>query len=443
MLAPLDAIKILFQLSLPMKIPLSAAVATFHVFGLAPFALHSAQAQDWSQYRGLDGRATSKATTVPAEFTASDYNWQVEVPGKGHSSPVIWGKKLILTSVTGDAERKVLCYNIDDGSLIWEWSQAFKAHNKHDYNEFASTTPCIDEKAIYVAWSSGGDYQALALNHDGQLLWERTVGGFEGDHGSGASPVLVGGGLFLFWDELTKQQTSYSLLNTASGEAMWKEVRAWPADRKELKTTYATPAIYENTKGETEIIITSMPFGVQSIDPKTGKEFWQFDEAVGTRTVGSPAIESGVILATWGSGNGAKAHIALISGRDSKSGKPEIAWRQDNNKGFPYVPSPIPHAGEFYMWADGGVFSRVDAKSGEFLFGPERVDGRYFSNPVLVGDKIYCGSLESGEMVVIQAGKDFKILARNQLGSGINATPAVAEGKMFIRTANHLISVGG
>ncbi|MFT5465795.1 MAG: outer membrane protein assembly factor BamB [Verrucomicrobiales bacterium] len=442
----LDGLKVLFQYFLMIKSRLVLLLAAL-VPGFVLTQPSSLLAGDWTQFRGPGGRATSDATTVPAEFTEEDYNWKIDLPGLGHGSPVVFGEKLFLTVVTADSERKVICYDTKDGEISWQWAQKFDKHGKHDFNEFASTTPCLDDKALYISWSSGTNFHAIALNHNGQLLWERELGGFKGDHGSGTSPVLVGGNLFLFWDELGKQRTSYAMIDAGSGETIWKHVRDWPSDRKELKTTYSTPTLFENSKGETEILVSSMAFGIQSLDPQTGEENWRFDEQAGVRTVASPVVEDGVIFATWGSGNGAKAHAAIIAGSENEDGKPTIAWKWDSNKGLPYVPTPLAHNGLLYMWNDAGVLTCVRAKDGEVVFGPERVSGRYFSNPILIGDKIYCGSREDSEggpaIVVVEASETFKILARNPLEAGVNATPAVADGKLFIRTDKHLISVGG
>lgn len=425
----------------PLLLPAVAALV------FAPSPVSPLLAGDWNQFRGPDGRASSDASTIPAEFTEDDFNWKIDLPGVGHGSPVVHGKKLFLTAVTSDNERKVICYDTENGSVAWEWAQKYEPHNKHKYNEFASTTPCLDDKAVYVSWSSGQNFHALALSHAGQLLWERELGGFEGDHGSGTSPVLVGGNLFLFWDELSKQRTNYAMIDAGSGETIWKHVRDWPSDRKELKTTYSTPTVFENSKGETEILVSSMAFGIQSLDPQTGDENWRFDQKSGVRTVGSPVVEDGIVFATWGSGNGAKDHVAIIPGSENEDGKPTIAWKWDSNKGLPYVPTPLAHNGLLYMWNDAGVLTCVRAKTGEVVFGPERVTGRYFSNPILIGDKIFCASREDSEggpaVVVVEAGEKFKIVARNSLEAGVNATPAVADGKLFIRTNKHLISIGG
>lgn len=401
----------------------------------------------WDRFLGPNGRPVSDAKTVPVNFTMADYNWQVPVPGKGHSSPVIWGNKLFLTTVVGEDQRQVICFDTESGNQLWTWEHKFEPHNKHRDNEFASSTPCLDENHIYIGWTTGTSAETVALDHEGNLVWERTLGTFQGDHGSGSSPVLSDGAVFYFWDDLASAKTVYTKLDPKTGEDLWRVEMPWPSGRGELKTTYSSPLVYTNSHGVTEIVISSMIFGVLSLDSKTGETLWQFDDGFNQRTVGSPVMDSGVIFATWGSGNGAKDHIALIPGSESKTGKPEVVWKKTSNKGMPYVPTVLPANGRLYMWGDSGTLLCVDIKTGETIFGPERVDGSYYSNPVLIDGKIYCVSRgmggTPGEVVVAEAGDELNILARNALESGAAATPAVANGALFIRTYDHLISVGG
>ncbi len=408
---------------------------------LMPWTGAIALAQDWSRFRGPEGRGVSDATSVPTKFSIADYNWKVNLPGPGHSSPVVWGDRLFLTVVTSENEREVACFDTKNGARLWDWSTDFIAHNKHRDNEFASSTPCLDERNIYVFWTSGDFAEALALTHEGELVWRHTLGNFAGDHGSASSPILVNGGVFVFWDDLNGTQTQFALLDPKDGSPIWQKLLDW--DDRQLKTTYSTPAIYVNSKGKTELIVTSQPFGMLGLDAANGDELWRYDHGFKARTVGSPVVAGDVIFATWGSGNGAKDHVAVVPGTETDDGEPKVAWRWDHNKGLPYVPTPIFNDGLLYLWKDDGLFQVVEAKSGEVVYGPQRVGGRYFSNPILIGDKIYCGSRDLNEMVVLQAGKEFKVLARNELDAGVNATPAVAGGRMFVRTNQSLISVGG
>jgi len=194
-------------------------------------------------------------------------------------------------------------------------------------------------------------------------------GRFTGDPWKWFLPILVDGILFVFWDHLANRTTTYAGLDPATGKDIWRRVATWPTEG-ELKTTYSTPAVYRNSKGTNEVIISSMTFGVESIDARTGKANWTYNPGFKERTVASPVVGDGVIFAAWGSGNGAKNHVALIPGSETPDGQPKVAWRREredgtlDNKGLPYVPTPLFHDGLFYMWGDSGILQAIDGKTG-------------------------------------------------------------------------------
>lgn len=407
------------------------------------------QADVWPSFRGPEGAGISEAKSVPTQFTEADFNWKVALPGQGVSSPVVWDGNVFLTLANKDQTRSVLAYAAKDGRELWRWSDGFTEHNKNKMNEFASSSPCVDRERLYVFWTSGDEAEALALTHAGKVAWRQALGTFHGDHGSASSPVLAAGVLFLFWDDLEKKQTEYAGLNPLNGSFLWRKTLVWPPSERELKTAYSTPAVRTSSKGFTEVIVTSMVFGVQSFDPRTGALWWEYNHGVKERTVGSPVAAEGIVFAAWGSGNGAKDHVALIPGSETASGKAEVAWRwtkpdgSPDSKGIPYVTTPLAHQGLLYFWTDSGLLQVVQARTGEVIYGPERLNGRYFSSPILIGDHLYCASRDQNEMVVVKAGPKFEVISRNPLGAGVNATPAVSQGTLFIRTDTHLISVGG
>lgn len=415
--------------------------------GLSLGWVAAGQAQEWPRFLGADGRARAEAPEVPSEFGVKDYVWQRQLPGTGHSSPVLWGNRLFVVVVSGETERKIMCYDATNGNALWEKSFPFLTYAKHRFNEFASATPCLDAQRLYVTWTNGAENEALALTHDGAVVWKRVLGPVQGDHGSGSSPVLVDGVVFVFWDHLANRNTTYAGLDPATGKDVWRRQVPWTGEG-ELKTTYSSPAVYRGSKGKNEIIVSSMIFGVESLDPRTGGINWVYNPGFKERTVGSPVVGDGVIFAAWGSGNGAKNHVALIPGSETPDGQPKVAWRKQHedgtldNKGLPYVPTPVFHDGLFYMWGDSGILQALDGKTGAVVFGPERVGGEFYSNPVVVGNRIFCGSRDLGEMIVIEASRRYHLIARNPVGTGINATPAVAGGKLFIRTNGNLICLG-
>ena len=155
---------------------------------LLSFAL--CHAQDWPRFMGPGGAGKGKAPGLPAQFSEKDYAWKIDLPGGGVSSPVVAGDHVIVTSEMGDGgQRAVLCYSLKDGKELWRVEDKFEPHGKHRFNSFASSSPATDGKNVYLVWSSGGAMRALALSIEGKKLWEKELGPYKEEHGSGASPV--------------------------------------------------------------------------------------------------------------------------------------------------------------------------------------------------------------------------------------------------------------
>ncbi|MCB1230188.1 MAG: PQQ-binding-like beta-propeller repeat protein [Verrucomicrobiae bacterium] len=402
-------------------------------------------AQEWTRFRGPNGSGIGDAPSMPAKFNEADFEWIIELPGTGHSSPVLWGKKLFLTvAASEEAERRVLCYDSTSGEQIWEWSEPFEEYHKHQFNDFASATPVVDEHAVYMTWTSGRETRALALDHNGKKLWEDSWKGFSSDHGSAASPILVEGTLVLHTDALEERKSYLYGINPSNGEQLWSRERISPPEDEKHLTAYSTPVV-SSIGGRTCVVFLSTNDGWMGVDPKNGEELWHFRDAYKFRSVGSIAEDGGVLFATMGSGDSGKQAAAL---RLKSDGEVEQLFSfgsngdKEKNKTLSYVPTPILHDGLLYLWKDNGQVTCMDALTGEVIYSERIAGGQYFSSPVLVDGKIY-GANRHGVMVVVKAGREFEVLAENKLDSGVNATPAIANGRMFIRTDTHLMSLKG
>src|ERR1044071_539539 len=158
-----------------------------------PLTFGRAGAQEWTRFRGPNGTGISAATTVPIQFSEGDYNWKVSLPGKGHSSPVVWGKRIFLTSAEEDrGKRHMLCLSAADGSTLWDSVENFTPYKHHDLNTCASSSPTVDEKCVYFLWATRDGVVAEAWTHDGKPVWKRDLGKLAIQHGIGTSPVIVG-----------------------------------------------------------------------------------------------------------------------------------------------------------------------------------------------------------------------------------------------------------
>lgn len=397
------------------------------------------QAQEWTRFRGPNGSGIGDASSMPASFNESDFEWIVELPGTGHSSPVLWGGKLFLTVAAKDTKKHLaMCFDATSGEKLWEWSEPYATYHKHNFNDFASSTPVVDERAVYVTWTSGEETRVLALDHGGKEIWSRAWPGFSSDHGSAASPILVEGVLIIHTDSVAEKKSHIYGINPADGAELWVRERVTAnADEKHL-TAYSTP-VQSQCGSRACVVFLSTNHGWMGLDPKNGEEIWSYQDGYTFRSVGSIAESDGVVFASMGSGGAGKQSTAL---KLNDTGKPEVIFSLGIKDGLSYVPTPILHDGLLYLWGDGGIVTCRDAATGDQIYQERAGSGQFFSSPVLVDGKLY-GASRDGLMVVIQTGREFKKLAENKLDSGINATPAIANGRMFIRTETHLMSLKG
>lgn len=407
-----------------------------------------ATAQDWTRFRGPNGQGVSEASTIPVQFTEADFNWKVKLPAGGHSSPVLWGKKIFLTGADDkeSARRFVFCVHADDGRILWTKEYSSEFHHKHQFNSFASSTPAVDEEHIYVCWSTPQEFTLLALDHDGNEVWRRNLGPFPSQHSCGTSPIVYEDMVIVnnehdASDPRNPEIKGHSFL-IAFDRKTGKD--RWIAERDSLVVTYSTPCVYQLEGGEPQLIFNSQPHGITSINPKDGSVNWELDKAgtkplLSKRSVSSPVLVSGLITASCGSGGGGNYLVLVRPG--TKDRPPEMVRRIEQKDGAPYVPTPVAYGDLLFLWGDRGVASCVDAKTGN-VHWIKRVGQNYFGSPIRVRDKIYCISTE-GDVVVLKASTDFEILATNPLGEDSHSTPAVSNGVMYLRTYTHLISVGG
>jgi len=391
-------------------------------------------AQDgWTRFRGPDGTGVSDAPAIPVTFSEADYRWKVQLPGSGHSSPVLWGAKLFLTCENREeCERSVVCVDAGDGRVLWTWQDTYETYRNHRFNSYAASTPAVDANRVYASWISGDTFIVLALDHDGNHLWQRRMGDFRARFGAGASPIVLEDIVIMGNDHAG--ETSFLIgLDARTGETRWK------VPRKSGLTSYVTPAVHRPKNAPPEVIFVSPSHGITSLDPFTGSVNWELDGLFTQKNVASPVIAGEVVFATSGKG-GRGVESAAVRWGDGPSGrKPELAYMLDF--GLPYVPTPVAFDGHLFLWSDTGVVTCIEAATGEQVW-QERVGGEYFSSPICVNGRLY-GASKKGEVVVIKASPQYELLGRAQLPEGSYATPAVANGCLYFRTFNHLICVEG
>lgn len=382
--------------------------------------------QEWARFRGVRGQGIGNAD-LPLSFDASHVRWRTDIGGSGHSSPVLWGKRVFLTRVAGKGKREIVCYDADTGEQSWVYACTFKAHKQHRLNSFASSTPVADERGVYVMWSSGDRLVALAVDHQGELLWRRDLGGYHAQHGSGNSPVLHGECVIVA-NENEGEDCFLTALDRRTGKPVWRE----ELQKSPRWACYSPPFLYEPTEGKPVMLVASAAHGLTAFEPGTGEVRWRANPGFKNRFIAAPALAGDKLLVNTGSGDSGKECVIFALG----DAKEEAKILHRPRRGLPYVPAAIALGDRFFLFADSGFASCIDAATGEHLWR-ERIDGKFFSSPVSNGKAIYIGDRDG--MLWTFSRDKFEVLGSFDLGSPINATPALAHGAMFVRTGKELV----
>jgi outer membrane protein assembly factor BamB len=391
----------------------------------------SIRAENWDRFRGANGAGQSEATGIPSEWTEADYVWRKPLPGVGHSSPVIWDGKLFVTS--GDpnsGEQIVLAFDAKSGAPLWEKRFASHTYSMHADNSYATSTPAVDADHLYVLWLDGDKVTLAALTHEGIEVWRRQVGSLVEQHGFGTSPIVVGDTVCVANETDNADRSKVIGVDRATGDIRWTVPRGTG------KTAFATPLVIESG-GRKLMVMSSMGSGVTAYDPATGEIVWQvLETGMPDRCVSSPIEAAGLVIVSCGSGNNG---VELYAFRPSENGEPPTeVYRM--KQGVPNIPTPVVAGDLLFLWHDRGTVSCLDAATGEAHWR-KRVSGMFHSSPVRIGDRIF-GLSKEGEVVVLAADKEYRLLGRSSLGERCQATPAVADGRIYYRTESSLICLG-
>ncbi len=391
----------------------------------------AAGGQEWTRFRGPDGTGIGTGESIPVAFSEADYLWKVKLPGPGHSSPVLWGERIFLTCTHDSSEqREVICLDARSGRTLWSTKMPFTPYRHNKLNSFAASTPAVDAEHVYVNWISGGTFVALALDHAGNTLWRREMGEFKATHGAGASPIALGGLMIVGNDN--KETSFLAGLNGKTGKT------AWQIKRNSKMTSYSTPAVYRPKEGSPEVVFVSEANGMTGVDSVSGQQKWESDKLFRFKSVASPVVAGGVIFATAGAGGAGRESAAVRPGDTVTGREATVAWKLDRD--LPYVPTPIAIGEHLYILSEAGVMTCVVTDTGEQVW-QEDLDERFYASPVCVNGRIYLIT-RNGEVNVLEAGSEYKVLATSTLPEKTDATPAIANGRMYIRTHNHLICIG-
>jgi outer membrane protein assembly factor BamB len=384
--------------------------------------------EEWPGWRGPRSDGTSTETGLPLHWGKSEnIRWKVLIPGKGHSSPIVWGNRIFLTTCTEDSgQRLLLCLDRSDGKVVWQ-REVIKSRleAKHALNSYASATPATDGKHIWVTFLDAPDIQIACYDFDGNLVWRRSPGSFQSIHGFCSSPVLYRDMVILNGDQ--DAEAWIVALDQATGAERWR------TNRPNRTRSYCTPLLID-VDGKKQLVLSGSKC-VAGYDPDSGRQLWIVDGPT-EQFVASLVYTEGVVFVTGGFPT---LHVLGI--RPDGSGnvtQTHVLWHETRGAG--YVPSPIANGHCFFLVTDGGLASCLDAKTGKRHW-MERLGRHHSASPVSAGGYLYFTD-DDGTTWVLKADPTFQVVSRNTLGEECIASPAVAHGQLFLRTRQHLWCIG-
>ena len=405
----------------------------------------------WPQWRGPYASGVSRTADPPLEWSETkNIRWKIEIPGRGSSSPVVWGDRLFVTTaipmgVAGAAAHeprgkiqprdvhqfKTLAIDRRTGRVVWERTAREEQPHAPSMKDgtWASNSVITDGQRVFAFFDSSGLY---AYDMEGTLLWEKHFGEkkiFAEVGESGSTPVLYGNRLVLVWDH---QGASFIVaLNASTGQELWR------TDRQDVDS-WGTPLVVEHD-GRAQVVTTGDK-RVRSYDLETGRLVWE-NEGLTMNPIPSPVAEDGMVFVMAGFRT-AKLHaIRLADATGNLAGSKAIAWSLDRDT--PYVSSPLLYDGVLYfLKSNAGILSVFDAKSGRPHYQAHRLNGlpEVYSSPVGAQGRVYITSRD-GTTLVIRHGPRFDVLATNTLDDGFDASPALVDNEIYLRGNRYLYKI--
>jgi outer membrane protein assembly factor BamB len=437
--------------------------------GTAKTPLRSAKpgGSDWPTFRGREASGVSEKQNLPDTWnpsTGEHILWKTPIPGLAHSSPIVFGDTIFVTSAIsgranatfkpglygdGDASddrtpQRWMLYAIDKrtGKVRWERvaAQGEPRNKRHIKSTYASASPAADGRIVVAWFGSQGIY---AYDFDGGLRWSVDLGRVDMgaydipafEWGPASSPIIWNGLVIVQCD--TQADSFLLALNAETGETVWK------TDRNELPS-WGTPTVVTTSAGP-ELITNASRF-IRGYDPKTGRELWKLGGS-SMITAPTPIFTNGLHIIASGRAPerpvfavrpGARGDLTLAKDATSNA---HVAWSKTGRGS--YMPTPLAYRGILYVLANNGVFDAYDPATGREIYRQRLplVGSGFSASPIAADGKIYLSN-EDGEMLVVSAGETFEHLATNSMGETVMATPALSDGVMYVRGAATLFAIG-
>jgi len=428
----------------------------------------AATSGNWPSFRGSQASGVADGQNLPERWngaTGDNVLWKTPMPGLAHSSPVVWGDRLYVTSAItslgeatfkhglfgeGDASPdrsvhrwKIYCLDTRTGKIVWERTayEGVPREKRHVKSTYANSTPATDGRHIVVFFGSQGLY---CFDVNGKLLWKKDVGVLdvgaydapEYEWGTASSPIIYKKTVIIQCD--TSKEDFLLSVNIDTGTTVWK------ADRDELPS-WGTPTVY--TGSSRAELVTNASKLIRGYDPDTGKELWRLG---GSSQITAPTPVFFEDLIVVASGRRPEAPIFVV--RAGSSGditlakgtlaSQQVAWSRQQRGS--YMPTPLIYGGLLYVLGNAGIFDCYELRAGTEVYRQrlKHQGGGFSASPVAADGRIYMPS-EDGDIFVVKAGKDFGLLATNPMGERLMATPALSGGRMFVRGEHTVFAIGG
>jgi outer membrane protein assembly factor BamB len=404
-------------------------------------------AEEWPGWRGPRGDGTSLETGAPLKWGPKEnVRWKVAIPGIGHSSPIVWGDRVFVTTCIEEekgarkaertGKRVLICLDRRNGATLWQRTVlTAKLERKHGLNSFASGTPATDGKHVWLSFLDYPNMRVYCYDVAGNKVWEKSPGKLLSVHGFCTSPVLHKELVILNGDQDAK---AYIVaLDKKTGAERWR------ADRPNRTRSYCTPILLPCPKrpGVTQLILSGSKC-VTGYNADTGELLW-LHKGPTEQYVASLVHLDGALFLTTGF---PERHLMAFDaeGEGDITESKHVRWHIPHNvnreRGASYVPSPIGHKGHFFVVSDAGYLSCLEAKTGKRVW-MRPLGRRHSASPVLVEGHLIVPD-DDGNTWVVKAGPKFEVVHKNVLGESIYASPAVSRGQLFLRGKKHLYCIG-
>ena len=387
------------------------------------------QAENWPGWRGPNGDGTSSETNLPTKWdSTTNVLWKIPLPGAGHASPIVWGDKLFTVAAKAETQEKLLlCYDTKNGNLLWQ-VDVLKSpfENKHNDNSFASGTPVTDGTYVYVSFLDGESVVVAAYDFTGKQVWIQRPGTFSSPHGYSCSPVIYKDMVIINGD--SKGDAFIAALSKTDGHTIWKNKLDKPAH------SFSTP-LFREIAGRIQMIFCGNQ-EVSSYNPENGTRYW-FINGPSEDFCSTPVYNEKTGLLLISSAWPQRHLLAIKPDGNGDVSNSHIVWRA--TEGAYYVPSPVTVGNYLFTTMTNGQVHCIEASTGKILWKENL--GKQYASAVLINGLVYMPN-DEGVITVIKQGSTFERIASNSIGEKMFASPAISNGRIYLKGASHLFCIG-